>query len=93
MGVGDQAVKPTVSLTLTMEKVESSAETENVAREIPVLIEQSSPGPASYSVASVAAVILAGSIAHLLLTWGGFTGQKGWDKLMIVEDWIASFFR
>ncbi|KAJ3760610.1 hypothetical protein EV361DRAFT_385640 [Lentinula raphanica] len=62
-------------------------------REIPILIEQNSSESSGYSVASVAAVILAGSIAHLCLTWGGFTGQSGWDKLVAVEDWIAAFFR
>ncbi|KAJ3731209.1 hypothetical protein DFJ43DRAFT_1155724 [Lentinula guzmanii] len=77
------------------EEIQSPAVASNStqSREIPVLIEQNSSQSVGYSVASVAAVILAGSIAHLFLTWGGFTGQKGWDKLIAVEDWIAAFFR
>lgn len=86
------------------------AQNSTQSKEIPILIEQNSSQSSSYSVASVAAVILAGSylvafvsylsaqrftgsIAHLFLTWGGFTGQKGWDKLVAVEDWIAAFFQ
>ncbi|KAJ3782981.1 hypothetical protein GGU11DRAFT_560502 [Lentinula aff. detonsa] len=77
------------------EEIQSPAVASNStqSREIPVLIEQNSSQSVGYSVASVAAVILAGSIAHLFLTWGGFTGQKGWDKLIAVEDWVAAFFR
>jgi hypothetical protein len=74
-----------------IEEIQSPAvaENEQASREIPVIIEQNSSQSSSYSVASVAAVILAGS----LFIWGGFTGQKGWDKLVAVEDWIASFFQ
>ncbi|KAH7876204.1 uncharacterized protein C8R40DRAFT_1101093 [Lentinula edodes] len=78
-----------------IEEIQSPAVVQNStqSKEIPILIEQNSSQSSTYSVASVAAVILAGSIAHLFLTWGGFTGQKGWDKLVAVEDWIATFFQ
>ncbi|KAJ4482355.1 hypothetical protein J3R30DRAFT_2160458 [Lentinula aciculospora] len=78
-----------------IEEIQSPAVARNSteSREIPILIEQNSSQSSGFSVASVAAVILAGSIAHLCLTWGGFTGQKGWDKLVAVEEWIAAFFQ
>jgi heme oxygenase len=28
--------------------------------------------------------------AHFLLTLGGFTGERGWEKLVAVEDWIST---
>ncbi|KAF9060963.1 hypothetical protein BDP27DRAFT_1429490 [Rhodocollybia butyracea] len=73
-----------------IEEIRSPAVAEGETIEYPIIIEQNSSEQSSgYSVASVAAVILAGSIAHLALTLGGFTGQKGWDKLVMVQEWLA----
>ncbi|KAK7028849.1 hypothetical protein VNI00_014862 [Paramarasmius palmivorus] len=46
-----------------------------------------------YSVASVAAVIAAVSVAHFALTVGGFTGERGYSKLVIVEGWLYSVWK
>ncbi|KAJ6530379.1 hypothetical protein DFH09DRAFT_994523 [Mycena vulgaris] len=45
--------------------------------------------PKMYSIASVTAVVFAVCIAHFLLTVGGFTGEKGYDKLIAVEEWLS----
>ncbi|TFL02521.1 hypothetical protein BDV98DRAFT_547013 [Pterulicium gracile] len=42
----------------------------------------------TYPIASVIAVITALCLAHLALTLGGFTGQKGFAKLLQVEEWV-----
>ncbi|KAJ6504580.1 hypothetical protein C8R47DRAFT_1102804 [Mycena vitilis] len=44
--------------------------------------------PRSYSLASVTAVVLAVCAAHFLLTVGGFTGEKGYEKLIAAEEWL-----
>ncbi|KAJ7078649.1 hypothetical protein C8R44DRAFT_836674 [Mycena epipterygia] len=46
--------------------------------------------PKMYSLASVSAVILAVCVAHFLLTIGGFTGEKGYDKLIAAEEWLSA---
>lgn len=45
--------------------------------------------PKTYSIASVSAVVVAICIAHFLLTVGGFTGERGYDKLVAVEEWLS----
>ncbi|KAJ7625285.1 hypothetical protein DFH06DRAFT_1104027 [Mycena polygramma] len=44
--------------------------------------------PRMYSLASVTAVVLAVCAAHFLLTVGGFTGEKGYEKLIAAEEWL-----
>ncbi|KAL0579867.1 hypothetical protein V5O48_002114 [Marasmius crinis-equi] len=51
------------------------------------------PDEKGYSVASVAALIAAVSLAHFALTVGGFTGSRGYAKLDVVEGWIDSAWR
>ncbi|KAJ7867974.1 hypothetical protein B0H13DRAFT_2064844 [Mycena leptocephala] len=43
----------------------------------------------TYSIATVTAVVLAVCLAHFLLTVGGFTGEKGYDKLVAAEEWLS----
>ncbi|KAG7088175.1 hypothetical protein E1B28_012194 [Marasmius oreades] len=64
-----------------------SLETED---EQPILITPSRPVQSGYPVASVAAVIVAVSLAHFALTVGGFTGSRGYAKLELVEQWLDS---
>ncbi|KAJ7451625.1 hypothetical protein FB451DRAFT_1101070 [Mycena latifolia] len=45
--------------------------------------------PKTYSIASVTAVVIAVCVAHFLLTVGGFTGEKGYDKLVAFEEWFS----
>jgi heme oxygenase len=45
--------------------------------------------PRTYSLASVSAVVIAVCAAHFLLTVGGFTGEKGYEKLIAVEEWFS----
>lgn len=61
-------------------------------REIPVEILQNRTGGSSegtYTMQGVLAFLLALGIAHLALTLGGFTGQKGWEKYEAVESYVA----
>ncbi|KAJ7079761.1 hypothetical protein B0H15DRAFT_913842 [Mycena belliarum] len=45
--------------------------------------------PKMYSIATVSAVVIAVCVAHFLLTVGGFTGEKGYEKLVAVEEWLS----
>jgi heme oxygenase len=45
--------------------------------------------PRMYSIASVSAVVIAVCVAHFFLTVGGFTGERGYEKLMAVEEWLS----
>lgn len=51
------------------------------------------PDHSGYSVASVATVIVAVSLAHFALTIGGFTGTRGYAKLELVEQWLDSTWK
>ncbi|KAJ7735602.1 hypothetical protein B0H14DRAFT_2994521 [Mycena olivaceomarginata] len=44
--------------------------------------------PRTSSLASVSAVVIAVCAARFLLTVGGFTGEKGYEKLIAVEEWF-----
>ncbi|KAK7048632.1 hypothetical protein R3P38DRAFT_2870549 [Favolaschia claudopus] len=55
--------------------------------------DQDPNAPRSYSIASVSAVVLAVCIAHFALTVGGFTGEKGYEKLIAVEEWLSGRFK
>ncbi|KAF8906137.1 hypothetical protein CPB85DRAFT_1224246 [Mucidula mucida] len=46
----------------------------------------------AYPLSSVLSVIAAVCIAHFLLVVGGFTGEKGYSKLLTAEEWVASLF-
>lgn len=58
-------------------------------QESKVVFEDPAAAPRTYSLASVTAVIIAVCLAHFLLTIGGFTGEKGYDKLIAVEEWLS----
>ncbi|KAF9262847.1 hypothetical protein L218DRAFT_902911 [Marasmius fiardii PR-910] len=65
-----------------------------VEDEQPVLIvPPGRPEKSGYPVASVAAVIVAVSVAHFALTVGGFTGSRGYAKLELVEQWLDSAWK
>lgn len=55
-----------------------------------VVYEASAPPSSEFKVSSVAAVVVAVSIAHFVLVVGGFTGSSGYQKLLHVEDWVKS---
>ncbi|KAJ7673552.1 hypothetical protein B0H17DRAFT_1208371 [Mycena rosella] len=54
------------------------------------VVFDSTPEVKTYSIASVTAVIIAVCVAHFLLTIGGFTGEKGYDKLIAAEEWLSA---
>ncbi|KAF7299699.1 hypothetical protein HMN09_00975500 [Mycena chlorophos] len=47
-----------------------------------------SPWSKTYPLSSVLSVILAICIAHFALTTMGFTGERGYNKLLMVEEWV-----
>lgn len=68
-----------------------SSRGEGLVLEVPFEIE----GPQSrreYSVASVAAFIAAACLAHFIIIVGGFTGARGYQKLLNLEHWISAHF-
>ncbi|KAF7298778.1 hypothetical protein MIND_00825400 [Mycena indigotica] len=54
-----------------------------------VVFENKDDEPRSYPLASVISVILAICVAHFALTVFGFTGERGYEKLVMVEEWLA----
>jgi heme oxygenase (biliverdin-producing, ferredoxin) len=46
-----------------------------------------------YNVGSFVAVLGAVCIAHFALVVGGFTGSRGYEKLLLTEDWFASVWQ
>ncbi|MCQ6264002.1 biliverdin-producing heme oxygenase [Alcanivorax sp. MM125-6] len=46
----------------------------------------------TYPVASVVAFIAAACLAHFILVVGGFTGDKGYQKLVAITGWLSSIF-
>ncbi|THV03008.1 hypothetical protein K435DRAFT_836069 [Dendrothele bispora CBS 962.96] len=61
--------------------------------QLAALVNPLAPEQSGYSVQSVVVLIVAVSIGHFLLTVGGFTGQRGWIKLMALEEWLHSTWR
>ncbi|KAJ7145256.1 hypothetical protein C8R46DRAFT_1131126 [Mycena filopes] len=55
-----------------------------------VVFDAEEPAPRTYSLASVAAVVIAVCLAHFLLTVGGFTGERGYEKLVAAEEWFSA---
>ncbi|KAJ6549498.1 hypothetical protein B0H10DRAFT_2128413 [Mycena sp. CBHHK59/15] len=53
------------------------------------VVFEEAPAQKTYSIASVSAVIIAVCVAHFLLTIGGFTGEKGYEKLIALEQWLS----
>ncbi|KAJ7069542.1 hypothetical protein C8F01DRAFT_1326492 [Mycena amicta] len=45
-------------------------------------------GPKTYPLSSIIAVVLAVCVAHFALTVFGFTGERGYEKLVLVEEWL-----
>jgi len=60
------------------------------SKEIPIMIEHSAPPEKTYPLASVMSVVAAVCLAHLLLVVGGFTGDRGYQKLLAFEQWFTS---
>ncbi|KAJ7828542.1 hypothetical protein B0H14DRAFT_2811717, partial [Mycena olivaceomarginata] len=56
----------------------------STSRSAPRRSSMTPDAPQTYSLASVSAVVIAVCAAHFLLTVGGFTGEKGYEKLIAV---------
>ncbi|PPQ92822.1 hypothetical protein CVT25_004310 [Psilocybe cyanescens] len=69
---------------------EAQKETKNEKR---VVIEHGQPAERSYPLSQVVAVIAAVCLSHFVLTVGGFTGDKGYQKLLAIEQWFASIWQ
>ncbi|KAJ7643893.1 hypothetical protein FB45DRAFT_896370 [Roridomyces roridus] len=50
--------------------------------------DKDASAPRTFSIASVSAVVLAICVGHFALTVGGFTGERGYDKLIAMEEWL-----
>ncbi|KAF7314595.1 hypothetical protein MKEN_00933000 [Mycena kentingensis (nom. inval.)] len=61
------------------------------AKDAPRLVYDNSEanGPKTYPLSSIIAVLMAVCIAHFALTVFGFTGERGYEKLVMVEEWLA----
>ncbi|KAJ7741265.1 hypothetical protein B0H16DRAFT_1565133 [Mycena metata] len=66
----------------------------NLEKESKVVFDaDSDTGSRTYSIASVVAVVLAVCIGHFILTVGGFTGERGYEKLIAAEEWFSTKLR
>jgi heme oxygenase len=61
----------------------------NLEKQESKVVYEDPQAPKTYSIATVTAVVLAVCLAHFLLTVGGFTGEKGYDKLIAAEEWLS----
>jgi len=61
----------------------------NLEKPASKIVYEDPQAPRTYSIASVSAVVIAVCVAHFLLTVGGFTGEKGYEKLVAVEAWLS----
>jgi heme oxygenase len=57
-----------------------------------VVYEAKATPEKTYNIGSFAAVLGAVCIAHFALVVGGFTGSRGYDKLLFAENWFASLW-
>ncbi|KAF6755793.1 heme oxygenase 1 [Ephemerocybe angulata] len=48
---------------------------------------------ASWPLASVAAFIAAACLAHFIIVVGGFTGNRGYEKLLAIDEWVREAFQ
>jgi len=62
------------------------------SKEIPIVIEHAPQEEKSYPISQVIAVVAAVCLAHFILVTGGFTGDKGYQKLLAVEQWFSTFW-
>ncbi|KAJ6585310.1 hypothetical protein B0H19DRAFT_927679 [Mycena capillaripes] len=62
----------------------------NLEKQESKVVYEDTQAPRTYSLASVSAVVIAVCLAHFLLTVGGFTGEKGYEKLIAAEEWLSS---
>ncbi|KAJ7213844.1 hypothetical protein GGX14DRAFT_444245 [Mycena pura] len=61
----------------------------NLNKDTSKVVFEKQDQPTMYSLANVVAVILSICFAHFLLTVGGFTGERGYDKLVAFEEWLV----
>jgi heme oxygenase len=55
-----------------------------------VIYEYVAPPQKSYPLSTFVGIIAAACLAHFILVLGGFTGQRGYAKLLQFEEWLAS---
>ncbi|KAH9480600.1 Heme oxygenase 1 [Psilocybe cubensis] len=58
-----------------------------------VVFDATQPTEKAYPLSTVVAVIAAVCLSHFVLTVGGFTGDKGYEKLLSIEQWFASIWQ
>ncbi|KDR82583.1 hypothetical protein GALMADRAFT_220567 [Galerina marginata CBS 339.88] len=56
----------------------------------PILQKRQTQVQSAYPLAQIAAVIAAVCLSHFVLVVGGFTGDKGYQKLLVFEQWLAN---
>ncbi|KAG6915626.1 hypothetical protein DXG01_010665 [Tephrocybe rancida] len=59
------------------------------SKEIPIIVEQPSQEK-TYPISQVIAVVAAVCLAHFVLVTGGFTGDRGFEKLVAVQQWFST---
>ncbi|KAJ7867871.1 hypothetical protein B0H14DRAFT_2346791, partial [Mycena olivaceomarginata] len=61
----------------------------NIETANPKVVYDADPRAPRMYFSSVLAIVIAVCVAHFLLTVGGFTGEKGYDKLVAVKGWLS----
>jgi len=85
---------PTTPTTPTAYTSEEEDNDSRIVRNFPLMTMGESEKPQAqdkgdYSVTGVMAVIIAAGLAHFIIVVGGFSGQRGYDKLTVVTDWLS----
>jgi hypothetical protein len=71
----------------------SNEEPGNGPEYLPEVIDSVGSGERMVSLSSVITVVAAVCLAHFLIVVGGFTGERGYSKLQLVEQWLDSLWR
>ncbi|TFK40749.1 hypothetical protein BDQ12DRAFT_679958 [Crucibulum laeve] len=74
-------------------KLKDKGSKDLLSKEIAVQVEHAQPEEKTYPIGQVIAVIAAVCLAHFLIVVGGFTGNKGYQKLLAIEAWLRNFFQ
>ncbi|KAG6836700.1 hypothetical protein H0H93_004676 [Arthromyces matolae] len=67
----------------------SAINTELEPKEVPVEVKQPS-SEKTYPLSQVISVVVAVCLAHFILVTGGFTGDRGYQKLLAIQQWFST---
>jgi len=77
--------------TIKTDALENSEAAMEKSKELPIVTEHG-PQEKTYPISQVIAVVAAVCLAHFILVIGGFTGDRGYQKLLALEYWFSTLW-